>query len=113
MPIEIRAMTSGDYESSVALWARTEGVRLGLGDTAGGLAAYLQRNAGSSFVALDGERLVGTLLAGHDGYRGYLEHLAVEPDYREQGIGSRLVQLAIEALGQQGIPRAHLFVVKE
>lgn len=54
--------------------------------------------------------IVGTVLAGTDGRRGYLQHLAVSSRLRGQGIGERLVDATVDALAALGIHKTHLFV---
>jgi ribosomal protein S18 acetylase RimI-like enzyme len=61
---------------------------------------------------LDGE-IIGTILCGHDGRRGYIHHLAVDQRYRRQSIGRKLVSRALEVLRAQGIRKCHLFVFTE
>jgi ribosomal protein S18 acetylase RimI-like enzyme len=104
-------MTPTDYQAVIALWRTTEGVVLRDIDRPEAIARYLERNPGSSFVAVDGGRLVGTVLCGHDGRRGYLQHLAVDPPYRRQGIGRALVERALDALQRLGILKCHLMVL--
>ena len=53
---------------------------------------------------------MGSVLAGHDGRRGYLQHLAVARDFRRRGIGSRLLGLSIDALEAEGIGKTHVHV---
>jgi len=110
--IEIRPMTIDDYEQAMALWKITEGMGLRPVDEREYIARYLERNPGLSFVAWDEERPVGTVLCGHDGRRGYLQHLAVARAYRRQGIGKALVEQALAALQANGINKCHLFVIK-
>jgi len=110
--ITITPMTMADYDEAIALWLVTEGMGLRPADERQHIARYLERNPGLSFVARDGERLVGTVLLGHDGRRGYLQHLAVDKTYRGQGIGRALVERALEALRAEGINKCHLFVIK-
>ncbi len=111
--ILIREMTMADYDAAMALWQRTEGMGLRPADAPEHIARYLARNPGLSFVAMDGDHLVGTVLCGHDGRRGYLQHLAVEQAYRGQGIGRALVERVLHALRDAGIRKCHLFVIKE
>ncbi len=97
----------------MALWEAAEGVRPSLGDTPAGVARFLQRNPGLSLVAEGpGGGLLGVVLCGHDGRRGYINHVAVVPAARRGGLGRRMVEACIKSLAEQGIPRAHLFVVK-
>jgi putative acetyltransferase len=57
-----------------------------------------------------GGRVVGAILAGHDGRRGYIHHLAVHPGRRRQGLGRRLVECALSALRAAGIQKVHIFI---
>ena len=72
---------------------------------------YLERNRGLSFVACDGDRVIGAVLCGTDGRRGYLQHLAVAAAHRRRGIGRRLVTCALASLVAQGIMKCHLMVL--
>ena len=84
--------------------------RRGLTD---GIGAYLGRNPGMSFVAIHGRTLVGIILCGHDGRRGYIHHLAVHPRFRRQGLGRRLVGHSVSALVRAGIQKCHLFAIND
>ena len=110
MEIEIREMTSADYDRVYTLWQSTEGVGLSSADSRDVICAYLQRNPGLCFVAAAGDRLVGAVICGHDGRRGTISHLAVDPGFRQQGIGSRLTAACEAGLAQAGIERCHIYV---
>ena len=103
-------MTDSDYEEAIALWLRTEGMGLSDADSLEAIAAYLRRNPGFSLVARRERRIVGAILCGHDGRRGYLHHLAVERSERWQGLGTRLVTQCLERLAGLGIRKCHGFV---
>ncbi len=105
-------MIPSDYDAVMALWEAADGVRPSLGDTPAGVTRFLERNPGLSLVAEEGGRLLGVVLCGHDGRRGYINHVAVAPAARRSGLGRRMVEACVKALAEQGIPRAHLFVVK-
>tara|TARA_R110002051_G_scaffold122152_1_gene195288 strand:+ start:225 stop:686 length:462 start_codon:yes stop_codon:yes gene_type:complete len=108
-----RTMTINDYEAAIALWSESEGVRLRDADSREGIEKYLLRNPGLSFVAeVEGE-LVGTIMAGHDGKRGYVQHLSVANSHRRLGIATRLVSLCMEALKREGILKSHLMILPE
>lgn len=111
--IDIREFTMHDYAAAIALWRQSEGISVGESDSPERIERYLQRNQGLSFVAYEGTRLMGAVLCGHDGRRGYLNHLAVAHDSRGSGIGSRLASLCLDRLKDCGITRCHLFVQKE
>ena len=107
-----RTMTAADLPAAAALWAQAEGVELAEGDRPEQLAAYLKRNPGMSFVAerVGAAGLAGAVLAGHDGRRGLLYHLAVAPDQRRRGIGRALVERAVAALRADGVERVLILV---
>jgi ribosomal protein S18 acetylase RimI-like enzyme len=63
------------------------------------------------FVAVHGARIVGTVMAGYDGHRGWLYSLAVDFAHRRHGIGTRLVRHAEGALAARGCPKVNLQVL--
>ncbi|MFG6666981.1 GNAT family N-acetyltransferase [Halomonas sp. HNIBRBA4712] len=106
-----RPMALDDYAAAVALWQQTPGVRLRDADSFEGITRYLSRNPGLSIVAEQGGELIGTIMAGHDGHRGFIQHLAVAERHREQGIGTALVNRCLDALRAEGIDKAHLMLL--
>jgi ribosomal protein S18 acetylase RimI-like enzyme len=102
-----------DYDEVLRLWSATEGIQLRTADSQAGIALYLERNPGSSFVARVGGELVGAVLCGHDGRRGYLHHLAVAPAHRRRGIATALLSCALNALEQDGIAKCLAFVLAD
>jgi ribosomal protein S18 acetylase RimI-like enzyme len=111
--VEITQFVPADYDEVMALWSNTEGLTLRDADSHEAVARYLARNPGLSFVARDGGRLVGAVLAGTDGRRGYLQHLAVAPSHRGQGLGRALADRSVQALQSLGIEKCHLMVRQE
>ena len=109
----IRPMTEADLPLARALWRQSEGVELAEGDELLELIGYLRRNPGLSQVACSGDTLVGAVLAGHDGRRGYLYHLAIAPAARNHGLGRELVARTLALLRQQGLRRALILVVTD
>jgi ribosomal protein S18 acetylase RimI-like enzyme len=113
MKINLREMTIADYDVVFQLWEKSEGIGLSDADSKDGIRSFLIRNPGLSYVALDGDKIVGAALCGHDGRRGYIHHLAVEDSHRKQGIGRSLVNRCMFALMRIGISKCHLFVFGE
>ncbi len=111
--MQIRLMNMNDYEAVFDLWKATPGMGLRAGDDSKeGIGRFLKRNPTSCFVAEADNEIIGVILAGHDGRRGYIYHTAVREKYRKQGIGSALVRQVCEALAREGISRAGLLVLK-
>ena len=106
----IRAMTIADYEAVLRLWQQTEGVGLNESDEREPMVSFLARNPGLSRVALDGNKIVGAVLCGYDGRRGYLHHLAVVNTHRKQGLGRALVEACLADLAKLGIPKCNIFL---
>lgn len=92
------------------LWLRCDGIGLGAADEEPALLAYLARNPRTSFVALQADHVVGTVMCGHDGRRGLLHHLATAPEVRRQGLGRELLRTVLTALAAEGIDKCHLMV---
>lgn len=111
--ISIQEMALSDYEEIYKLWRESAGLELSVADSKESIARFLERNPGLSFVARDGDLLVGVVLCGHDGRRGYIDQLAVRASHRRQGIGRNLVARCLYNLIQTGIRKWHLFVLDE
>jgi N-acetylglutamate synthase len=106
-------MTESDIPAARELWSETEGVELAEGDSLEELTLYLRRNPGMSTVATEGDRLVGAVLVGHDGRRGFVYHLAVAKSHRRGGIARELMSTSIAALKRAGIKRVLLLVAAD
>lgn len=113
MDLTIRQMTVDDHDSVRALWDATDGVDLAVGDTRADIARFLDRNPGLSFIALAGENLIGAVLCGHDGRRGYVHHLAVDESFRRHGVGRALIDRCLDGLRAAGIGKCHLFLRRD
>lgn len=109
--VKIRVMTIADYEGICKVWENHEGTNP-VDDCAEGFAKYIRRNPETSFVAEIDGKIVGTILAGHDGRRGLFHHVSVLPEYQKQGIGKMLVDNAMNALEKEGITKVLLVVFK-
>lgn len=109
----IREMDINDYEKTLELWTSTEGMGLSESDSKEAIAVFLERNLGHSFVCLDADEIIGSILCGHDGRRGFFYHAAVSTQYRSKGIGKRLIQHALATLKAAGIMKCHLMVYSD
>jgi len=109
--IDIREMKLTDYDSVIELMKQTPGVTVRDTDSYQATARYLARNPGLSFVAEETGIIVGCVMCGHDGRRGYLQHLIVSPEQRGKGIAQKMVSLCIEHLESLGIVKTHIDVL--
>ncbi|MDZ7816609.1 MAG: GNAT family N-acetyltransferase [Planctomycetota bacterium] len=91
MKVKFRKFTISDYPAVRSLWKRA-GIKLTLSDERSEIARMLKRNPFTCFLAeLDGE-LVGAVMGSWDGRRGFVHHLAVEPEYHLRGIGRAMME---------------------
>ena len=104
-------MTIADYDALYDLWLHIPGMGLNTtDDSREGIAQYLKRNPTTCFVAEADGKLIGVIMAGHDGRRGFIYHTAVLPEHRKQGIAMALVDHAMQALEAEGIHKTALVV---
>ena len=109
--MQIRKMTIADYDEVYSLWISCVGMGLNsLDDTKDGISKFLERNPETCFVALKDGAIVGAIMVGTDGRRGYIYHTAVHTNYRKQGIGKALVDSALSAIKILGINKVALVV---
>jgi|SRR5437588_8571393 len=111
--IRTREFTIEDYDAAIELWRRVEGLDVAEGDDRETINRFLKQNHGLSRVALDGSITVGAALCGHDGRRGYIYHLAVDPAYHGRGIGKQLMDECLAGLKRAGLQRANILVAKD
>ena len=105
----IRAMTIEDYDGVHDLWRKIRGFGIrSVDDSYEGIKRFLERNRGFSIVAIEADKVVGSILCGHDGRRGCFYHVCVDADYRRRGIGHSMVVMAMEALRKEKINKVSL-----
>ncbi|MGN0620833.1 MAG: GNAT family N-acetyltransferase [Porcipelethomonas sp.] len=109
--MNVRLMKIEDYESVYALWLSCSGMGLNnIDDSKDGIRRFLERNPDTCFVAEENSVIVGVIIAGNDGRRGYIYHTAVSPEFRHRGIASQLVDKVMKSLSQIGISKVALGV---
>ena len=107
--VTIRPMTIDDYDEIFAMWQITTKRALSSADSRESIAFYLERNPGMSQVAIIDGKIVGTVLCGHDGRRGFVHHMAVLPEFRRHKIGKKMAEKGLEAIACDGIEKTHIF----
>lgn len=110
-PVQYAAILPSDFAEAMQLWNSLPGVRAG--ESREEFERILARNPELGVTARVGERLVGAMLACHDGRRGYLYHLGVAEDFQRQGIGRAMVERALEKLAVAGISRCSIFLIAD
>ena len=109
MDAVVRTMIIEDYDEIYALWMKIKGFAMrSIDDSRIGVERFLKRNPDTSVVAVKDGTVVGAILCGHDGRRGCLYHVCVDPEYRKQGIGTAMVVFAMNALKNENISKVSL-----
>jgi N-acetylglutamate synthase len=108
---KIRLMRPADHEEAYRIWKSSPGVNLTLADTKPYIKFYMKRNPGLSFVAVNNTgKVIGTVLAGYDGRRGYIYHVSVIKSWRKKGVGADLMKKCIAGLKKAGMERCSILV---
>ncbi|MFQ5886920.1 MAG: GNAT family N-acetyltransferase, partial [Anaerolineae bacterium] len=102
--IDIRPLAKEDYEALVSVWQRAGLKFKPQGrDSREALSRQLRQGQVTLLGAEKGGRLIGVVMVSHDGRKGWINRLAVEPAYRRRGLGARLIAAAEEELHGQGV----------
>ena len=105
----VELANAADIKPMLAFWRSIPGLGVGRGDTESSLNAFLERNPTTCLLLKINGGLMGTVLGGFDGRRGYIYHLAVHPDYQGRGYGKMLLSRVSGQLKDLGAPKIHLF----
>ncbi len=108
--IVTRQFQTRDAEAVIALWQTVLPSSLPWNDPRNVLVRKLNRYDGLVFVAELNNGVVGAVIAGYDGVRGWIYSLAVSPEHQRCGIGRRLLKEAQSALHTLGCPKVNLRV---
>jgi len=106
----IRAYRPEDIDSLVRLWTDCR-LTTAYNDPRKDVERWLATPETAAILVCDGsDGVIGSVVACHDGHRGWLYYLAVDPTLRQRGVGRRLVRAAEQWLAQRGIPKVQLMV---
>lgn len=109
--IAIRAAEPAEAAAVLEFW-RTAAEGTSISDDPQGVRTLIERDPGALLLAVDGARIVGTVIAGFDGWRCHLYRLAVSPDRRREGIGTALLEAAHRRFESFGGRRADAMVLE-
>ena len=100
------------YDEVLELWKKA-GIAIGSSDTREETALILGRNPDLFLIEKEQEKIIAVVIGAFDGRRGYVHHLAVDPDYQRKGYGKAIMNELIERFKQKRIQKIHLFIQKE
>ncbi|MFX1379813.1 MAG: GNAT family N-acetyltransferase [Promethearchaeota archaeon] len=109
MKIEEFSMES--YDEIIALWRKT-GINVGSTDTKEEIERMLKRNPQLFLIGKINQKLIGVVMGGFDGRRGYVHHLAIDPDYQKMGYGKMIIDELDVRFRKMGVHKVHLFIEK-
>ena len=112
MPLTIRECRLEECGQILEVWKRAEAIPRPT-DTLANLERIVREHPNTLLVADDEGRLVGTVIAGWDGWRGGIYRLAVVPEYRRRGVGQALVLEAERRLAARGARRLNAMVARD
>lgn len=105
---------SEDYEAVHGLWKNAgAGIQLRRSDAPEEILKKIRRDPDLFLLAVDQDRIVGTVIGGFDGRRGLIYHLAVDESCRNRGIGSLLMEEVENRMREKGCIKSYLLVTKE
>jgi ribosomal protein S18 acetylase RimI-like enzyme len=109
MKIEEFSMES--YDDVIILW-RKSGISVGSTDTKEEIKKMLDRNPQLFLVGKLDQKVIGVVMGGFDGRRGYVHHLAVDPNYQKRGYGKMIMDELIARFRKMSVHKIHLFIEK-
>jgi ribosomal protein S18 acetylase RimI-like enzyme len=104
----IRLFSQADEEAVIALWRNVFGYEAAHNDPATVIRKKMEADPGFLWVAVEEDGIVGTVMAGYDGHRGWIYSLAVDARHRRRGLGTALVRFAEEELKRRGCMKINL-----
>jgi hypothetical protein len=107
--LSIAAAADHDIDAVVALWTRC-GLTRPWNDPHGDIALARRGSNATVLAGRENGQIIATVMVGHDGHRGWLYYLAVDPDAQRRGHGRAMVQAAERWLAAQGVSKAMLMV---
>jgi ribosomal protein S18 acetylase RimI-like enzyme len=108
-PLSIRSMADGEEQAVITLWRRA-GLTRPWNDPQNDLAFARGKITSDVLVAVADDVIVASAMVGHDGHRGVMYYVAVDPDRQGQGLGRRIVEGAEQWLLARGVWKINLLV---
>jgi len=105
----MRPAAAGDVEAAIGVWQAC-GLTRPWNEPRADFARALDHDAATILVAEHDAAIVGTVMAGFDGHRGWIYYLGVLPDHRGGGIARRLLDAACDWLRERGCPKVELML---
>ncbi len=109
--MKIELFTMRYYHEIVDLWKRS-GIEVGSSDTKDEIVKILKRNPDLFLIGKEDGKVVAVVIGAFDGRRGYVHHLAIDPNYQKKGYGKMMMDELIERFRKKKVHKVHLFIEK-
>ncbi len=109
--MKIELFTMRYYHEIIDLWKRT-GIEISSSDTRDEIARILKRNPDLFLIGKENEKVIAVVMGAFDGRRGYVHHLAIDPDYQKKKYGKMMMDELIEKFQIKKVHKVHLFIEK-
>ncbi|KAB8144483.1 GNAT family acetyltransferase [Chloroflexia bacterium SDU3-3] len=108
--MQFRTFQMSDYDAVMALW-RAVGISLGVSDAPEGILHKQERDADLFVVCVaDDGAIIGAVMGSYDGRRGWINHLAIDPQRQSQGLGAALLAQLEQRLRAVGCVKVNLLI---
>lgn len=104
-------MNISHHNQLMKLWSSIDGLCIDEEDLYENMIIFLNRNTKLSYVAFYENEIIASIKGAQDGRRGYISHLAVSPQFRNQGIAKHLCDKTLTELKNQGILKCNIYVL--
>ena len=109
--LKIELFTMRYYHDIIDLWKRS-GIEVSSSDTRDEITKMLKRNSNLFLIGKEDGKVIAVVMGGFDGRRGYVHHLAIDPDYQKKNYGKMMMDELIEKFRKKKVHKVHLFIEK-
>lgn len=110
--MKIETFIMDHYQDVITLWKKA-GISVGSSDSEQEIEKVLQRNPSLFLVGKKESRIISVVIGGYDGRRGYVHHLAVDPEFQRMGYGEKLMEELMNRFREMKVHKIHLFIEKD
>ena len=110
--MKIELFTMRYYHEIIDLWKRSR-IDVSSSDTRDEIARMLKRNPDFFLIGKENEKVITVVMGAFDGRRGYVHHLAIDPDYQKKKYGRMMMDELIEKFHKKKVHKIHLFIEKD
>lgn len=110
--MRFREFRLDDFDAVIHLWTKA-GLILSRSDTIAGMINKMKRDPELFFVLEKADQMIGVVMGSYDGRRGWINHLAVDPDYQGQKLGQKIMEELESRFKQAGCEKVNLLIERD